>query len=152
MTTTTKLLELAAAYRRKADALELAAQELNGHHTVRKQAQAETALDAAIALRRTQKRTQAPTPKRTPSYRVRKAEGRERARFYATLLQEHGPLSAKALSKLAREHGKAGGITGILGYVKAGYLSMVKVRGKPKGEDRVYGFKAMPPEPEASRG
>src|SRR5262245_10440083 len=69
-TTTEKLEQLAAAYEQKAAALRLAAAELNGHATERKQGTSNGQLQAAMALRASQRSEGEPAPRKNLNRRA----------------------------------------------------------------------------------
>jgi anti-sigma factor RsiW len=71
-TTTDRLLQLAAEHEQKAQALRLAAHELNGHRTEKKRETLPTQLEAAITLRETQRPKKKP---KTSAKRPRPAKG-----------------------------------------------------------------------------
>lgn len=152
-TTTDRLKQLAAAYQARADALLLAAEELNGHHTARKQKTAGSTLAAAVALRQSQREenggkrigrrpSRKPRKQDAPSKLASRLKSIEKARIVAKILQAQGPLTIKDLSTAARAAGIPN-LTGIYNYVKMGYITRrgsVKAHGKSK-----YAFGKLPP-------
>lgn len=149
-TTTERLLQLAEEYDAKARALRLAAEELNGHRTKRKQGETGQTFQAAIALRREQReQREAKTngagrrgkAARVSPYTAVKAGRLEKARIVAGILKEAGrAMSTKELSEAAHAAGVPA-LTGIYGYVRRGYLT----RTGTKKKHYHYSFKAMPP-------
>lgn len=142
-TTTERLLALADEYDQKAQALRLAAHELNGHQTAKKQAASNGTFSAAIALRRTQRgATNGHGTKFPPSRQKQHEAGLAKARVVATILKNaKRAIPIKELSALAREGGVKS-LTGIHNYVRSGYLT----RSGNKKSNYAYSFKAMPPE------
>lgn len=105
-TTTEKILERAAHYERLAAALRLAAHELNGHLTEKKQAAGVGAmLSAAVQLRAEQRETvtQRPKPARKESYASLREKVAARQEQIRALLAQADSLSAAQIRTQLKE-------------------------------------------------
>jgi hypothetical protein len=142
MTTTIERLRLLAAeYRRKAEGLELAADELNGHYTERAQDRMAQTITRAVTVRRAARKAPRTTRRSKKGTHPRHAD-LSKVRLVAQVLKDAGkPLTTKELSTAYKAAGGTGHLTGIINYVRQGYIA--QSRGTQKGHHS-YRFKTMP--------
>jgi hypothetical protein len=143
-----KILARAAELDAQAAALRLAATLLNGDAHAQKRATAATTVERAIKLRRAQRHAAtsngvtangAEAPKRlTPNQRTQARRDEKRAQVL-TILRDYGkPMPIRELKTAARTLG-IGSLTGMIAYVRAGFLTKSGKRGKTR-----YAFQRMP--------
>jgi len=143
MTTTMaeKILAKAEELERQAAALRTAAAVFNGVAHTQKRGMIERTLDGAISLRRAQQNGSGPTSAHTngtrpmTAWKQLRVDRAQKAQSIVAIVKDYGkPMSAKKLAEAARAQGISN-VTGVVGYVRAGYL---RKRGKN------YSFLQMP--------
>jgi hypothetical protein len=142
-TTIDKILEKAAALEAQAAALRLAATLLNGDAHRQKRATVKRTVDQAIAVRRAQRNGHGEAAALGPAARARQAtvaRREEKAQQVVSIVKAYGkPMPIRLLREAARARGITS-LTGIISYVRSGYL----VKSGRKGKSR-YAFRQLPP-------
>jgi hypothetical protein len=146
-TTIEKILARAAELDAQAAALRLAATLLNGDAHAQKRATAAQTVERAIKVRRAQRHAAtsngvtangASAPRLTPNQRTQARRDEKRAQVL-TILRDYGkPMPIRELKTAARTLG-IGSLTGMIAYVRAGFLTKSGKRGKTR-----YAFQRMP--------
>ena len=151
-TTIEKILAKAAELEQQAAALRLAAGVLNGHAHAEKRATAARTVAKAIRVRRVQKKNgtaaapEAPAGERLSPWQQTEARRAQKRTQIVGLVRDYGkPMPIAELVTAARAHGIPS-LTGMISYVRAGFLRKSGARGKTR-----YTFRQMPEETRSTR-